>query len=95
MRRAGAVIQEEGLTTFDTTLHGWGLLIEDPRVDIEATLIRRPQNEITFREGMLMVVQPNVATPDAKRGLQVGNLVEITRTGARALQKYPIKFMRI
>lgn len=95
VRRAGAVIQEEGFTTFDTTLHGWGLLIEDPRVDIEATLIKRPQNEITFREGMLMVVQPNVATPDAKRGLQVGNLVEIARAGARPLQKYPIKFMRI
>lgn len=95
VRRAGSIIQEEGLTTFDTTFHGWGLLIEDPRVDIEATLIKRPQNSIVFQEGMLMVVQPNVATPDAKRGLQVGNLVEITRTGARALQKYPIKFMRI
>jgi hypothetical protein len=44
---------------------------------------------------MLLVVQPNVVTPDGKRGLQVGNLVEITRTGARALQKFPIKFMRI
>ena len=95
VRRAGAIIQEEGFSTFDTTFHGWGLLIEDPRVDIEATLIKRPQNQIVFQEGMLMVVQPNVATPDAKRGLQVGNLVEITRTGARPLQKYPIKFMRI
>ena len=95
VRRAASIIQEEGFTTFDSTFHGWGLLIEDPRVDIEATLIKRPQNQIVFQEGMLMVVQPNVATPDAKRGLQVGNLVEITRTGARPLQKYPLKFMRI
>jgi hypothetical protein len=44
---------------------------------------------------MLTVIQPNVVTADGKRGLQVGNLVEITGTGARPLQKYPMKFMRI
>ncbi len=95
VRRAGAIIAEEGFTTFDATFHGWGLLIEDPRVDIEASMIKRPQNEIVFREGMLMVIQPNVVTPDGKRGLQVGNLVEVTKTGARSLQKFPMKFMRI
>jgi Xaa-Pro aminopeptidase len=89
------VITEAGFTTFDTTFHGWGLLIEDPRVDVEATLIRRPQGKMVFQEGMLMVIQPNVVTADGARGLQVGNLVEITRTGARSLQKYPMKFIRI
>ena len=95
VKRAGAVIEEEGFTTFDTTFHGWGLLIENPRIDIDASILKRPQNEITFREGMLMVIQPNVCTADGKRGLQVGNLVEVTRTGARSLQKFPMKFMRI
>ena len=56
---------------------------------------RRPLNEFIVKEGMLLVVQPNVVTPDGKRGLQVGNLVEITQTGARALQKFPMKSMRI
>ncbi len=95
VKRAGAIIKEEGFTTFDSTFHGWGLLIEDPRVDVDATMIERPQNEIVFKEGMLMVVQPNVVTADGKRGLQVGNLVEVTKTGARSLQKFPMKFMRI
>ena len=95
VKRAGSIIPEEGLTTFDSTFHGWGLLIEDPRVDVGATMIDRPQNEIVFREGMLMVVQPNVVTADGKRGLQVGNLVEVTKTGARSLQKFPMKFMRM
>jgi Xaa-Pro aminopeptidase len=58
-------------------------------------MIRRPQNEFVVREGMLLVIQPNVVTQDGKRGLQVGNLVEITPKGARALQKFPLKFMRI
>ncbi len=95
VRRAGSVIPEAGFTTFDTTFHGWGLLIEDPRVDVVATLIRRPQGKTVFQEGMLMVIQPNVVTADGARGLQVGNLVEITATGARPLQKYPMKFVRI
>ncbi|HSF05876.1 MAG TPA: Xaa-Pro peptidase family protein [Methylomirabilota bacterium] len=95
VRRAASVIPEAGFTTFDTTFHGWGLLIEDPRVDASATLIRRPQGKTVFREGMLMVIQPNVVTADGQRGLQVGNLVEITRTGARSLQRYPMKFIRI
>jgi Xaa-Pro aminopeptidase len=95
VRRAGSVIVESGFTTFDSTFHGWGLLIEDPRIDVSATLIRRPQGTIVFQEGMLMVIQPNVVTADGTRGLQVGNLVEITRTGARPLQKYPMKFIRI
>ncbi len=95
IKRAGSIIEEEGFTTFDATFHGWGLLIENPRVDVAATIIKRPQNEITFKEGMLMVIQPNVCTADGRRGLQVGNLVEVTKTGARALQKFPMKFMRI
>ena len=95
IRRAASVIQEEGFTTFDVTLHGWGLLIEPPRVDIDAVLIRRPLDQFVAKEGMLVINQPNVVTPDGKRGLQVGNLIEITRTGARSLQKFPIKFIRI
>ena len=71
VRKAGAIIQDECFTTFDTTFHGWGLLIENPRVDIDATLIERPQNEVVFKEGMLMVIQPNPVTADGKRGLQV------------------------
>ena len=95
IKKAASIIQDEGFTTFDATLHGWGLLIEPPRVDIDSVMIRRPVNEFVVQEGMLLVIQPNVVTRDGKRGLQVGNLVEITPTGARALQKFPIKFMRI
>jgi Xaa-Pro aminopeptidase len=95
IKKAASIIQDEGFTTFDATLHGWGLLIEPPRVDIDAVLIRRPLNEFVVQEGMLLVIQPNVVTQDGQRGLQVGNLVEITAAGARALQKFPLKFMRI
>lgn len=94
VRNAALIIEEEGFTTFDVTFHGWGLLIEGPRIDVDC-LIPRPINKIVFQEGMLVVAQPNVVTKDGKRGLQVGNMIEITKTGARTLQKYPMKFMRI
>jgi Xaa-Pro aminopeptidase len=95
IKKAASIIQDEGFTTFDATLHGWGLLIEPPRLDIDAVMIRRPVNEFVVQERMLLVIQPNVVTQDGKRGLQVGNLVEIRQTGGRALQKFPIKFLRI
>ncbi|MED5578993.1 MAG: M24 family metallopeptidase [Nitrospinota bacterium] len=95
IKQAGSVLTESGFTTFDTTFHGWGLLIEDPRIDLGGSLITRPQNQIIFKKGMLMVIQPNVVTPDGKYGLQVGNLVEVTEKGSKSLQKFPMKFMKI
>ena len=95
IQEAASIIQEEGFSTFDVTLHGWGLQIEPPRVDIKSVIIRRPLDEFVVQEGMLLIIQPNVVTPDGKRGLQVGNAVEITKSGARSLQKFHIKFMRV
>lgn len=45
--------------------------------------------------GRHTIIQPNVVTADGSRGLRVGNAVEIMSSGARCLQKFPIKFMRI
>ena len=58
IRKAASFIQDEGFTTFDVTLHGWGLLIEPPRLDIDAVMIRRPLNEFVVREGMLLSSSP-------------------------------------
>jgi Xaa-Pro aminopeptidase len=77
-------------------VHGWGLSIEPPRLDLpEIALIKRPQEPIVFKPGMCMVVQPHVLTADKRRGLQIGSLVVITETGAEALQKYPMEFVEI
>jgi Xaa-Pro dipeptidase len=96
VRRAAAPIKEKGLWTFDALVHGWGLSIEPPRLDLlEIALIKRPQEPIVFEPGMCMVVQPHVLTADKRRGLQLGSLVVITETGAEALQKYPMRFVEI
>ncbi|MCC7483840.1 MAG: aminopeptidase P family protein [Burkholderiales bacterium] len=92
---ASAVVERNGYMTHDVLVHGWGLQIEDPRLDVPSSTIKRPQMPFTFQPGMLMVIQPNVVSPDGKRGLQVGNLVAIDAGGPRSLQHYPMEFIRI
>ncbi|MCC7484793.1 MAG: aminopeptidase P family protein [Burkholderiales bacterium] len=96
VRRGAIPIKEKGFWTFDALVHGWGLTIEPPRLDLlEIALIKRPQEPIVFKPGMCMVVQPHVLTADKRRGLQIGSLVLVTETGAEALQKYPMEFVEI
>lgn len=92
---AAGAVERGGYRTHDVLLHGWGLQIEDPRLDVPSATIKRPQMPFTFKPGMLMVIQPNTVSPDEKRGLQVGNLVVIEEQGARSLQHYPMEFIRI
>jgi Xaa-Pro aminopeptidase len=94
-RAAAGVVERDGYKTHDVLVHGWGLQIEDPRLDVPSATIKRPQMPFTFQTGMIMVIQPNVVSPDGRRGLQVGNLVAIEENGARSLQHYPMEFIRI
>ncbi|MCL5960874.1 MAG: hypothetical protein M1358_16505 [Chloroflexi bacterium] len=38
---------------------------------------------------MVSVIQPNVITPDGKRGLQFGETLLVTKTGVERLNRYP------
>jgi len=40
-----------------------------------------------------VVIQPNVITPDERMGVQVGELVRVTRTGVESLHRYPMRFV--
>lgn len=95
VRAAAAFLQRDGYLTHDVLLHGWGLQIEDPRLDLPCATIKRPQMKFTFQPGMLMVIQPHVLSPDGKRGVQAGNLVVIEKDGVRSLQHYPMEFIRV
>jgi Xaa-Pro aminopeptidase len=44
---------------------------------------------MTLEENMTVVVQPNVVTPDHRAGVQVGELVRVTRTGFERLHAAP------
>lgn len=95
VRAAAGFIEEEGFKTLDVLIHGWGIQIEPPRVDLPNAMIKRELGPVAFKQGMLIVVQPHVVSPDGKRGVQAGNLVVIEEQGARSLQRYPMEFIRI
>ena len=93
---AGPIIREAGMWTTDALLHGWGLGLEPPRLDVlDVTTIERPQESIVFEPGMTMVLQPHVLSPDKNRGLQLGSLVVITDNGVEALQKHRMEWLPI
>lgn len=43
---------------------------------------------------MTVVIQPNVITEDERMGVQVGELVRVTRTGVESLHRYPLRFIQ-
>jgi Xaa-Pro dipeptidase len=44
---------------------------------------------------MYLVVQPNVITPDNKAGVQTGEMMRITATGAERVHAYPRGLERV
>ncbi|MDE3102747.1 MAG: aminopeptidase P family protein [Chloroflexota bacterium] len=87
---AAAVVHERGYTLYDDLCHGMSQL---------APILRtRPTAhgaipDFTFRSDMVVVVQPNVVTADARMGMQVGETVRVTRSGVERLHAYPMRFV--
>jgi Xaa-Pro dipeptidase len=101
--RAATVIDDRGYEIIDGLLHGYAVGILPPSVPGEGypTTLSRPvrmgeqdQRPFVFEKDMTVVVQPNVVTKDCRAGVQVGNLVLITDTGAEPLHHTRLEFMR-
>jgi hypothetical protein len=58
-------------------------------------MIKRELTPFTVEPGMLLVIQPHVVDPEARRGVQVGNLVVCEPGGARSLQKTAMQFFQV
>ncbi len=43
---------------------------------------------------MTIVIQPNVITEDERMGVQVGELVRVTRSGVEQMHRSPLRFLR-
>jgi Xaa-Pro aminopeptidase len=91
---ASAVIEEAGFTTDDDVMHGYGGGYLPPIIGSNS----RPAGDLptlTFKAGMMVVVQPNVVTLDGKAGVQTGECVLITKTGFERLHAAPRGFARV
>ena len=91
---ASAVIGEAGFTTRDDLVHGFvGGYLPPVLGDKTRTLEGVP--DFTLEEGMTIVIQPNVVTPDESAGVQTGELVAVTADGAERLHDYERGLLRI
>ncbi|HVL35118.1 MAG TPA: M24 family metallopeptidase [Burkholderiales bacterium] len=90
---AAGVIEEAGYTICDDLLHGFGGGYLPPVLGTRS----RPAGalpELKLEENMTVVVQPNVITPDQKAGVQVGELLRVTKTGFERLHRAPRGLLR-
>jgi Xaa-Pro dipeptidase len=91
---ASAVIGDAGFTTRDDLVHGFvGGYLPPVLGDKTRTLEEVP--DFILEEGMTIVIQPNVVTPDETAGVQTGELVTVTANGAERLHDYERGLLRI
>jgi Xaa-Pro dipeptidase len=91
---ASAVIGDAGFTTRDDLVHGFvGGYLPPVLGDKTRTLEEVP--DFTLREGMTIVIQPNVVTRDERAGVQTGELVVVTAGGAEPLHNYDRGLLRL
>lgn len=86
-------IDAAGFTICDDLLHGFGGGYLSPLVRTHQTGGANPPRFV-FAENMTVVIQPNVVTRDERMGVQVGELVRVTRTGVESLHRYPMRFVQ-
>jgi Xaa-Pro dipeptidase len=91
---ASALIGDAGFTTRDDLVHGFvGGYLPPVLGDRTRTLEEVPN--FTLEEGMTIVIQPNVVTPDERAGVQTGELVVVTADGAERLHNYERGLLRL
>jgi Xaa-Pro aminopeptidase len=91
---ASRPIEEAGFTIIDDLLHGYGGGYLPPILGSKS----RPSAHVPdepFRAGMIVVIQPNVVTPDGKAGVQTGEMVLIAKTGIEPFHAIPRGFVRV
>lgn len=89
---ASQLIEQSGFTIIDDLIHGYGGGYLPPVLGSQSRPAAGDIPDMTLSRGMALVVQPNVVTRDWKAGVQTGNLVVVTETGVRSLQKFPRGF---
>ncbi|MCW2635868.1 MAG: aminopeptidase family protein [Blastococcus sp.] len=90
---AAGVIEDAGFTTVDDLVHGFGGGYLPPVIGSRSRAIR-PTPDFTLEAGMTVVVQPNVATPDGRLGVQTGELLLVTEQGPERLHTFPRGLVR-
>ncbi|HEX8854060.1 MAG TPA: M24 family metallopeptidase, partial [Thermoleophilaceae bacterium] len=91
--QASQVIEDAGFTIRDDLVHGFvGGYLPPVLGSTSRALTEVP--DFSFEAGMTVVVQPNVVTPDETAGVQTGELLLVTESGAESLHDYERGLLR-
>lgn len=90
---AASVIEKNGFTACDDLMHGFGGGYFQPILGARSRPAG-PLPKMTLEENMTVVVQPNVITRDQKAGVQIGELIRVTRNGFEKLHRTDRGFFR-
>lgn len=91
---AAMPIEEAGFTTCDDLVHGYGGGYLPPVIAMPGRP-HAPVPDLAFAPGMMVVVQPNVITRDGRAGVQTGELILVTDTGAESLHRVARGLIRV
>jgi Xaa-Pro dipeptidase len=84
---ATRVIEKNGFTICDDLMHGFGGGYFQPIIGSTSRPAGPKLPDMTLEENMTVVVQPNVITKDQSAGVQVGEMIRITRMGFERIHK--------
>ena len=90
---AAGVIEQRGFTVCDDLMHGFGGGYFPPILGTRSRPAG-PLPNIALEENMTVVVQPNVIARDRPAGVQVGELIRVTKTGFERLHSAPRGFFK-
>jgi Xaa-Pro aminopeptidase len=88
MIEATSVVEKSGFSTCDDVVHGYGGGYFQPIIGSKS----RPAAttpKMALRENMCMVVQPNVINREHTAGVQVGEVIRVTKTGFESMHNMP------
>lgn len=90
---ATAEIERRGCTVCDDLVHGFGGGYFQPIIGTKSRMAGRALPQMMLEENMTVVVQPNPVTTEAdeskRSGVQVGELLRITRDGVERMHGLP------
>lgn len=91
---AAQVVELSGYTINDDLMHGFGGGYFPPILGSKSRPAG-PVPDMVLRENMTVVVQPNVVTNDQRAGVQLGELLRITRDGCESMHTCEHGFIRL
>ncbi|MGH8668818.1 MAG: M24 family metallopeptidase, partial [Burkholderiales bacterium] len=90
---AAGVIEDRGFTICDDLMHGFGGGYFPPILGSRSRPAG-PLPDMTLQENMTVVIQPNPITRDQTAGVQVGEMIRVTKTGFERLHSAERRLFR-